>query len=119
MTFTLEQYKKENMWKLNEYLVNPETSAKRCACCDQLKYAAEFVDCDLFVDCSHPVCTDCLKSRSETLKQKIGVLLHGYAKNCLTCERELKLDQFRPSGYLALNRKCVDCVGSFPKEVFK
>lgn len=116
--YTLKQYKKDNQWKANDYLVNPETGAKRCECCEELKYAAEFVDCDLFVDCSHPICTLCLKSRSNERKQKIGESLADCSKTCVACKRVRRLDQFRPDGVLALNKRCVHCVGSFPKEVF-
>lgn len=116
-TFNATKYNKSFIWKGNDYLVNPETAAKRCACCKKLWYSQEYAESDEFDDHKYPVCNRC--SRKKKNAEKITKLIEplGVTKECKKCGEAQSIHNFvsRSSDWIIINIYCDNC-RTMPKD---
>lgn len=111
MTTFVTKYNKSFIWVDNDYLVNPETAVKRCACCKKLWYSQEYAEHDAFDDHKVPVCANCARSRK--LKKRVNSILdqHPFLKECKKCGVEKKLGEFiaKKGDWYSLDSNCLSC----------
>ena len=117
-TFNATKYNKSFIWVNNDYLVNPETAAKRCACCNKLYYSIEYADHPDFDDGKINVCNRCVRQRKAQEKVWAVVEKTGITKQCKKCEKEVNLASFlgRKGDWYDIKTYCEDC-RSMPKDV--
>lgn len=114
MTF-VQTYTKSNIWKGNEYLVNPFTAVKRCACCKKLYFSIEFCDHDYYDDHKIPVCNKCVRKRGVQDKVK-KALTETVVIECKSCNKTYSIANFlgRRGDWYDIKRDCENC-RSMPK----
>lgn len=110
-------YTKSRVWAGNEYLVQPETAVKQCACCQERKYSSEFVDFDGFIDHKLPACIACLRKRDGSGRDVVRE--SGVTTTCRKCEREVLVgDMSIDYASNRVGKTCMECTRVIFLEAF-
>jgi len=104
-------YISSEVWVGNDYLIQPDTAAKRCLCCGKLFYAVEFPMIAEVVDGVLPVCIQCFRSRK--LADTVSGILNSMAETriCRKCGEEKHITSYLSyrSGTNDFDGRCADC----------
>lgn len=120
-TFDKLNYIYQAEWMGNDYLIQPESAAKRCVTCRKVKFTIEFIDYDdpKFIDGKIPVCLTCFRSNSPSKRLKVETALrvHGIQKCCLKCAvlRDLTDYAYNKRNF-GLKNNCRHCVGGIKRK---
>jgi hypothetical protein len=114
--FSKKVYIASEVWRNNDYLIQPDTAAKKCACCNRLFYAIEFPMVPEAIDGVIPVCGYCLRSR--TKKGQVDDILAAWdiERTCRKCGQTLPGGSFRTHNKArnTIENVCLACTPARP-----
>jgi len=114
--FDKKRYIASEVWVGNDYLIQPDTAAKRCRCCEKLFYAVEFPMVPEAVDGSMIICIKCLRSAAKAERVKEIFSTWDLEKTCRKCGQTLPVSFFQ--GYdgrrNTIKDTCSTCVPAKP-----
>jgi hypothetical protein len=111
MDFNKKKYIESGIYVDNMYLIQPDTAAKRCNCCNELQFAIEYPMVKEAPDGCFCVCITCWRSRLK--KEKVELILKEWpvTRVCRKCEQELGATMFRSYSKTKnmIENICVNC----------
>lgn len=109
--FNQKSYIASEAWRGNDYLVQPDTGAKRCQCCDKLFYSVEFPAFNEATDGLLLVCLSCFRSKTKKDAVENLILAWGVERACRKCGQVFPAIEFRTYSKAknAIDNVCQEC----------